>query len=329
MKLRIFYRLLWIGGLFLTGCSSQPKTASTLFSILTPESTPSFSSIFPYTGKIAFTSFDKNGTNNHIYVMNADGCELIDIAPNLSEIRDLAWSPDGNYLAFDALVDSEAKIFTIKTDGSELKQLSVGTSPSWSPHGTHMVFSSSDSDILDDRGIVSLQAIESSQIYIINSDGTGRRRLITNTVATMNGSYRNDGFISVSEPITRQAYKNYIVDMDGNIQEQFPDSITNIIPTWSPDNKFVLLASINKNCTGFFVMRADSTESVCLNIDNASTSPVYVSYGHWSPDGQYIIFSSNLDGDWDIYVMKSDGSDLTQLTNFPGDENSAVWSSVQ
>jgi len=46
----------------------------------------------------------------------------------------------------------------------------------------------------------------------------------------------------------------------------------------------------------------------------------------WSPDGKKIVFVSyNLD-DQDIYVMDIDGSNLRNLSNYPGADLSPVWS---
>lgn len=48
----------------------------------------------------------------------------------------------------------------------------------------------------------------------------------------------------------------------------------------------------------------------------------------WSPDGKKIAFSSDRGDDYDfnIYVMNSDGTDVTQVTDAPGDEAEAKWS---
>lgn len=48
----------------------------------------------------------------------------------------------------------------------------------------------------------------------------------------------------------------------------------------------------------------------------------------WSPDGKKIAFSSDRGDDYDfnIYVMNSDGTDVTQVTDAPGDEAETKWS---
>ncbi|HEX3051060.1 MAG TPA: hypothetical protein VHP83_10435, partial [Aggregatilineaceae bacterium] len=50
------------------------------------------------------------------------------------------------------------------------------------------------------------------------------------------------------------------------------------------------------------------------------------SFPDWSPDSSRIVFNSDRDGDWDIYVINADGTNLQQLTDFPGTEELPVWS---
>jgi TolB protein len=41
------------------------------------------------------------------------------------------------------------------------------------------------------------------------------------------------------------------------------------------------------------------------------------------PDSEHIVFESDRAGNTDIYMMNSDGSDLKQLTNDPGEDTTA------
>lgn len=108
----------------------------------------------PDGSKLAFSAAD--GTGYHIYVIDADGSNetvltqgrVIDEAP--------AWSPDGTQIAFQSNrsdpnvgkvgyspVDD---IYVMAADGSGLRSLTNGTSndvsPTWSPDGSTIVFSS-------------------------------------------------------------------------------------------------------------------------------------------------------------------------------------------
>ena len=260
--LKIF---LWIEVLFIAGCSSfgvgnaasltpTPIKASTPFASMTPISTPT---LLPFIGKIAFTVLDRVMFNNQMYVMTANGSELKNITPpNLLEIQNLAWSPDGQYLAFNADAGHVFQIFKIKSDGSGLAQLTFrdrgAGSPSWSPDGKYIMFEATSPDILGKMDL-SNQDEPVPQIYIMKSDGSDVRRFTVKTKADdtpMIGSYRYDGLISVSERDTRIGAIIYIIDSDGVIQKQFPELPSYFPPVWSPDGKFILFSTLRTDCSG-------------------------------------------------------------------------------
>jgi Tol biopolymer transport system component len=329
--------LMWVGVLFMGGCfpfgsintqTFNPISANTLVSPVAVTPT-----LLPFIGKIAFIIFDKVMANNQIYIMNANGSEVTNITPpNLPVINHLSWSPNGQYIAFDAYKDDTFQIFKIKSDGSNLIQLTFREEdsflPSWSPDGESIMFTSSSQDIRGDNGS------PVQQIYIIKSDGSETHRFVVKTKAEntpMEGSYQNNGFISVSEQITRHSDTYYIVNLDGVIQKQFPEFSTDSSPVWSSDGKFILLSTLRTDCSGIVIMKFDSLEEKCLIIGERTNPPVHAGSASWSPDGKYIIFSTNVEnnnGVGNIYAMRPDGTELTRLTYFSkSGAGGAVWSS--
>ena len=78
------------------------------------------------------------------------------------------WSPDGTRIAFTRVKSTkEAAIFTVKTDGTDLKQLTPykldAASPDWSPDGTKIAF----------NGYWDQHPGKSANVYTVNPDGTG------------------------------------------------------------------------------------------------------------------------------------------------------------
>ena len=86
-------------------------------------------------------------------------------------------------------------------------------------------------------------------------------------------------------------------------------------PAWSPDGRRIAFVSTRDYSFGdVVVMNADGSDQVNLT-DNGQ-------FNHnpsWSPDGNRIAFGSGRDGGAEIYVMDADGSNVTQLTDEPGD----------
>jgi uncharacterized protein YjdB len=109
---------------------------------------------------------------NDISIVNADGSGLINLTNSPSNYEGQpAWSPDGLQLAFVRDFD----IWVMNPDGSGARNLTLSAAldahPAWSPDGSRIVFASGDLPNDFDRGP------STSDLYVINIDGTGLRRL--------------------------------------------------------------------------------------------------------------------------------------------------------
>ena len=116
--------------------------------------------------ELAFTS-DRGG-GPQIYVMNADGSNVRRLTFEGDYNAAPAWSPRGDWIAFVCRTQGfQFKLCLITPDGQKRLQITTGPgiddSPSWSPDGRHVVFSSMVND--------------QSHIFMINRDGTEQERL--------------------------------------------------------------------------------------------------------------------------------------------------------
>jgi Tol biopolymer transport system component len=138
-----------------------------LTSGVTAASDPAWS---PDGRKIAFAA----GTyTQQIYVMNADGSHLRLLTRARSGAALPAWSPDGRKIAFtigaratSVPPDDPGKIYVMKRNGTVRRNLTrnaVGNSPAWSPDGRRIAFAR--------------QSGSSSEIYVMNADGSGQKKL--------------------------------------------------------------------------------------------------------------------------------------------------------
>ena len=141
----------------------QTKTVTRLTSHRSADLSPSWS---PNSREIVFTS-DRGG-RPQIYIMSADGSNARRLTYEGDYNAAPTWSPRGDWIAYVCRVPKQGfKLCRITPDGQQLVKItsgqSIDDSPSWSPNGRHLVFSSIR------RG--------KSHIYLIHSDGTGLERL--------------------------------------------------------------------------------------------------------------------------------------------------------
>ena len=125
----------------------------------------------PNRTKIAFLS-TRDG-NNEIYTMNADGSNQVRLTSNPADDYAPAYSPDGTKIIFSSTRGGSRQLYTMMVDGSNqipLTNLPGGPDePSWSPNGSKIVFSTNSWG-------------PSSQVYVMNSDGSGAAPIATGTI---------------------------------------------------------------------------------------------------------------------------------------------------
>jgi TolB protein len=125
--------------------------------------------------KIAFQS-PRDDNKSEIYVMNADGTgrQRLTVSPETYDGVP-AWSPDGRRIAYARGDNTAEELYVMNADGSEQKKVTpysvslayAFTEPSWSPDGRRIAFWKRD-------------RAQNKDIYVVNVDGSGLRRLTRN-----------------------------------------------------------------------------------------------------------------------------------------------------
>lgn len=251
-------------------------------------------------GWISFVS-DRDG-DAEIYVMNADGSDVIQLTDDDADDGFPAWSPDGSRIAFT----SRGDIYVMNVDGGGVVQLTGNSSKSCES----VFFSDRDGD-------------GSSELYVRHADGS--IELFTDYDSL---NWRSADWYPSWSPdggrIAFQSYRDgdadiYVMDANGSGVVQLTENDKlDWFPSWSPDGEHIAFASERDgDHAEIYVMKADGTGIERLTDDEQSNiQPV------WSPDGGRIAFVSGRDGKAGIFVMNADGSGVERFE----EGHSPAWS---
>ena len=260
-------------------------------------------------------------------------------------------------------------IFVMDVDGKNQRNLTnhpdKDHSPSWSPDGKRIVFTS--------------ERDENKEIYVMDADGNNPRRLTENDNFDQSPSWSPDGerIAFMSDRDGEFAHFDiFVMDADGGNQQNITNNpFDERHPSWSPDGERIAFSSRRDGhfrsrwgiTSEIYVMNADGGNQQRLTENRKNDQdPVWSPDGQriafaadrkgdfvnfeiyvidadggnqhrltenrhmdaspsWSPDGKRIVFTSQRDGNRQIYVMDADGGNQQNLTNNPSDERHPSW----
>jgi TolB protein len=161
-------------------------------------------------------------------------------------------------------------------------------------------------------------------IWSANADGSRLRRLTSGRGPEFDPSWSPDGSQIVYRDSRRGINNNdeiYTMNADGSHRRNLTHSVWNEwSPAWSPDGRLIAFYSGQ-----LFVMRSDGSGSHAI-------TKIEGEYPTWSPDAQQLAFMSaepnahGSDPNYDIFTVNRDGTNLRQLTDWPGDDGWPAWS---
>jgi Tol biopolymer transport system component len=199
-------------------------------------------------------------------------------------------------------------LYVTNADGSGQRWLTLGalrSTPDWSPEGRRIVFES-----LRDG---------SSEIHVVNPDGSRQRRLTRNDVRDFAPAWSPDGRKIVFGRQRDRKPEIYLMNADGSEQRNLTRDAAarDSAPAWSPDGRLIAFLRNDK----ISVMNADgSAQRSLTRMTGRDLAPA------WSPDGRRIAFASKRNDNFDVYVMNADGSAQRNLTRNAARDLAPSWS---
>ena len=237
--------------------------------------------------RIVFNS-DRDGDHD-IYVMNADGSDVVQLTHNSADDVDPEWSPDGRWITFHSDRDGDFDIYVMGTDGSDVTQLTHNSAadhdPEWSPDSRQIVFiSKRDGDF---------------EIYVMNADGSAVTQLTHDSAEDYRPKWSPDGRRIAFVRERDDDYDIYVMNADGSDVTQITYiSAKNGHPAWSPDGRRIVFVSERGDIYDIYLMNADGSAVTQLTRNAGSGFGM-----SWSRDGRWIAFYAYWDGDGEIYVI--------------------------
>ena len=138
-----------------------------------------------------FPSFSPDGGEvvYRVWGDTAEGLRIVDLASGTVRILTTgydnfpAWSPRGDLIVFSRLAEGDFDIFSIRPDGTDLRQLTTApggdSHPAWSPDGEHVLFSSSRHGFKDEAPMHDIPQ-PYGELFIMRADGSEQRALTDN-----------------------------------------------------------------------------------------------------------------------------------------------------
>ena len=232
--------------------------------------------------------------------------------------QDFAWnlhpavSPDGSRVAFVSDRDGLTNVWTMKIDGTDLKQISkerknIMHSPKWSPDGEYIVAH---------KGIMSRRSIPAGEMWLYHKTGGSgiqvrkRRNGPADQKNMADPAFSPDGrYLYFTQDITPGRTFSYNrdpltsifaiprYDLKEGREERFISGMGGaIVPTPSPDGKRIAFVRRIRNKTALFLKDLDTGierpiyRDLERDMQEGFGSEGYFAYFDWTPDSKDIVF---------------------------------------
>lgn len=257
--------------------------------------------------RIAFTGLDR-ATGYDIYVVGSDGTGRVPITAEADNGVDgahmPAWSPDGSRIAFavdrydEATETEDHGIVVVDASGGNEFRLtnSLDEQPVWSPDGSRLAFVRKATDAIE--------------LYVVNADGSGERRISGEGISTSLPSWspEESRLLFGTRDLQTSNLGIVVVDVENGDSRSLLEDAYVASPVWSPDGSWIAFVR-----------------------DDAGRPLPRVSLWMMRPDGTDLVeLADGLDGVSDIawQPLPGEGSDPSPRPGTPAASNGSIYFAV-
>jgi TolB protein len=268
-----------------------------------------------YLSRIYFIS--KRSGDLEVWAMDYDGANQQQITHLHSITYSPRVSPDGSRLAFMTYANGTPQIRIYSLLAHRYlpfpKFKGLNATPAWAPDGSKLAFASSMAG--------------DTNIYTINADGTGLRRLTYSRGVDIAPVWNPTTGAQIAFVSDRTGLPQiYMMDADGANQRRITTGGYAVSPSWSPNGQ-ALAFSWRRTGGGeysgmydVYVLDLASNQYEQLTHNNDRND-----FPTWAPDGRHLALQTGPDEAPQIFTILADGSNPAQLTN-GGTNEMPFWS---
>jgi len=292
----------------------------------------SYAQMSPDGEMIVFDKWQDNDENNgEIYVLEVGTGRLSRLTENQAIYDGYpTWTPDGRWIVYASEVGDVFKLFRVRPDGSDHRQLTFGPGsdarPSVSPDGSRILFNRDVDDniniLVADFPAESAKAVSATPL---NPSVAGDVHPVIEPVIASIDAYprpspdgRSVAFVS-DRSGNLEVYS--IEQKTGETHRLTKNDAADNMPEFSPDGKKILFMSDRSGNYDIWEMKADGSSPV-----NLTNHPAGDFRPRYSPDGKSVIFDSNRDAppagsegsdNLDLYILRLQDRKVRRLTSWP------------
>ncbi|MGE5641928.1 MAG: hypothetical protein ACM3Y8_02860 [Byssovorax cruenta] len=243
-----------------------------------------------------------------LYVANADGSvikQLLDSPNIIGEIGELVWSQDDRYITFPIATGERTSLYILNVEAAlnnpalEPEQIVIGRHdflydvPSWQPIVVEETGRKKPAPVpqAENRLIAFTSSPEgNSDIFIMNSDGSGVRNLTNNLATDRNPVWSPDGQKIAFESDRDGRFDVYMMNVDGSdptrltTDPAFDALAASYDSPWSPNGKQIIVQSNRSGKDALYVVPVEGNGEAIQISDTPGTIA-------WSPTGDQIAYS--------------------------------------